>query len=169
MGTDRMADGGITLDTTRFGQIEIRQEQIVEFPKGILGFEAHHHYALIADPEIAPFVHLQSLEDPGLAFTVVNPRIFFPHYKVQVDRQEIMEMAVHNLDSVQTWVIVTVPEDAKAMSANLQGPILINLENNCGKQVVLVRSPYTTRHYLMDELSKHDEVRPSAMRQPAEV
>jgi flagellar assembly factor FliW len=158
-----MAEGAIALNTTRFGDLEVRQDQILEFPKGILGFEAHRHYALIEDVEFAPFVHLQSLEDPALAFTIVNPKIFFPHYKVQVDRQEIMDMAVRNLDSVQTWVIVTVPEDAKSMSANLQGPILINLENNCGKQVVLVRSPYTTRHYLMDELRKQEDVRPSGV------
>lgn len=164
-----MAGNGIMLKTTRFGDLEVAQDQIIEFPKGILGFEANRHYALIADPEFAPFVHLQSLDDPDLAFTVVNPRLFFPHYKVQVDRQEILDMAVRNLESVQTWVIVTVPEDVAAMSANLQGPVLINCENNCGKQVVLVRSPYTTRHYLMDELQKQDSARPVPSRQHAGV
>ena len=145
----------ITVPTTRFGEIEVEQQFIIDFPKGILGFEDKHHFVLIDQPEYSPFMHLQSLDDPSLAFTVVNPRLVFPHYKVQIDRQEIVELDARNLDDIITWVIVTVPADATRMSANLQGPVLVNRQNNRGKQVVLVRSPYTTRHYLMDEITKN--------------
>ena len=154
------------LTTTRFGSFAIDKKNVIEFPKGLLGFEAHTRFYLIDDPDYHPFAHLQAMDDPELAFTVVNPKLFFPHYKVQVDRQEIADLEVDDVCEVNTWVIVTVPEDIDTMSANLQGPILINSANNCGKQVVLVRSPYTTRHYLMDELQKQSASKEAKSRKP---
>ena len=128
---------------------------MVEFPRGLLGFEGYRQYTLIVVPEHDPFVRLQSRDEPDLAFILVNPRLFFPHYKVEVDRREIAELEAPDIRHLMTWAILTLPEDWKTMSANLQGPLLINPQNNRGKQVVLVHSPYTTRHYLLDGLDKH--------------
>jgi len=150
-----MPTAAITVTTTRFGELKTDEEHIVDFPKGLLGFENQRRYALISRPESHPFVHLQSMDDPGLAFVVVNPRLFFPYYKVEIDPREIAELSTTDMGRIETWVIVTVPEDWSRMSANLQGPILVNRANNRAKQVVLVHGPYTTRHYLMDELQKH--------------
>jgi flagellar assembly factor FliW len=147
----------ITVTTTRFGELKTDDAQIIDFPKGLLGFENNRRHVLIGRPEYHPFMHLQSLDDPGLAFIVVNPRLFFPHYKVEIDPREITELSTADSRQLDTWVIVTVPEDWSRMSANLQGPILVNRANNRAKQVVLVHGPYTTRHYLMDELQKRDD------------
>jgi flagellar assembly factor FliW len=149
-----MPKAPVTVTTTRFGDVQTDDGHIIDFPKGLLGFENHRRYALVARPEYHPFVHLQSLDDPALAFIVVNPRLFFPHYKVEVDPREISELAATDTRRLETWVIVTVPEDWTRMSANLQGPILVNRDGNRAKQVVLVHGPYTPRHYLMDELQK---------------
>ena len=149
-----MAAECLTVETTSFGAIEVDETSIIRFPKGLLGFEERRRYILIEDPDHQPFAHLQSADDPSLAFIIVNPKLFFPNYKVQVDRPEIAELSVTDLSRVTTWVIVTVPEEIASMSANLQGPVLINRDKNLGKQVVLMRSPYTTRHYLLDELNK---------------
>ncbi|MBD3298690.1 MAG: flagellar assembly protein FliW [candidate division Zixibacteria bacterium] len=144
----------IAVPTTRFGDLDVDTSKIIDFPKGILGFEANGRFILIEQDDVKPFVYLQSLDDPSLAFIVVEPRLVFPNYKVQIEPQEIADLNVKDINNISMWVIITVPEDVQRMSANLQGPLLINQENNCGKQVVLVRSPYTTRHYLMDEFAK---------------
>jgi len=149
-----MPTSAITVATTRFGDIKTDDGHIIDFPKGILGFENHRRYALLGRPEFHPFVHLQSIDDPGLAFIVVSPKLFFPHYKVEIDPREIAELSTTESAQIETWVIVSVPEDWTRMSANLQGPILVNRANNRAKQVVLVHGPYTTRHYLVDELHK---------------
>ena len=149
-----MPTAAITVTTTRFGELKTDEEHIVDFPKGLLGFENQRRYALISRPESHPFVHLQSMDDPGLAFIVVSPKLFFPHYKVEIDPREIAELSTTESAQIETWVIVSVPEDWTRMSANLQGPILVNRANNRAKQVVLVHGPYTTRHYLVDELHK---------------
>jgi flagellar assembly factor FliW len=100
---------------------------------------------------------MQSLDDPALAFVVVNPRLFFPHYKVEVDPREIAELEAQSADDIVMWTIVTVPDDIKRMSVNLQGPLLLNIKNNRAKQIVLVHSPYTTCHYPADEIQKRKE------------
>jgi len=144
----------LTIETTRFGSVEVDRSAIIQFPRGLLGFEDRCRFILIENPDHQPFAHLQAVDDPSLAFIVVNPKRFFSNYKVQVERPEIAELCVTDLTRIDTWVIVTVPEEIAAMSANLQGPLLINRDKNIGKQVVLMRSPYTTRHYLLDELKK---------------
>ncbi|MBI5868972.1 MAG: flagellar assembly protein FliW, partial [candidate division Zixibacteria bacterium] len=131
-----MTTAPLTVTTTRFGNIETDEGHILDFPKGLLGFENNRRYALLSRPDYQPFMHLQSLDDPGLAFVVVNPRLFFQHYKVEVDPREIVELSVSDTRQLETWVIVTVPEDWTRMSANLQGPILVNRENYRAKQVV---------------------------------
>ena len=83
---------------------------------------------------------------------VVNPLVFFPDYRIEVNPKEIAELKVSQVESVETYVIVNIPDDSKDISANLQGPVLINTENNLGKQLVLVNSEYQVCHSLMEAL-----------------
>lgn len=141
--------------TFRFGELKIPEENIIEFPKGIIGFEQFKKYVLLEREDSDPFCWLQSLEDPNLAFVVINPTIFFKNYKIEIHYKELEDIQVSSLDRIEIFSIVTIPEDMARMSANLLGPLVINLDNNMAKQVVLVNSPYTIQHYIMDELSKN--------------
>jgi len=140
--------------TFRFGELKIPEENIIEFPKGIIGFEQFKKYVLLEREDSDPFCWLQSLEDPNLAFVVINPTIFFKNYKIEIHYKEFEDIQVASLDRIEIFSIVTIPEDLSRMSANLLGPLVINLDNNMAKQVVLVNSPYTIQHFIMDELSK---------------
>jgi flagellar assembly factor FliW len=140
--------------TFRFGELKIPEENIIEFPKGIIGFEQFKKYVLLEREDSDPFCWLQSLEDPNLAFVVINPTIFFKNYKIEIHNKELEDIQVSSLDRIEIFSIVTIPEDLARMSANLLGPLVINLDNNMAKQVVLVNSPYTIQHFIMDELSK---------------
>ena len=144
----------MTISSARFGEVEVPVDDIIEFPRGLLGFENAKRFVLLAQPEFEPFGHLHSLDDPELSFIVVSPRLIFPHYKVEIDPREVADLDAANATDITVFVIVTVPETVSRMSANLQGPLLINPQNKRGKQVVLVHSPYTTCHYIEDELSK---------------
>ena len=74
--------------TSRFGAIEIKETEIIKFPEGLLGFNHLHEYVLLKDPKQEPFLWLQSLEDPNLAFVVVSPFLFFPGYEINVKAHE---------------------------------------------------------------------------------
>jgi flagellar assembly factor FliW len=140
--------------TFRFGELEIPDQNIIEFPKGIIGFEQFKKYILLEREDSDPFCWLQSLEDPNLAFVVINPTIFFKNYKIEIHYKELEDIQVRSLERIEIFTIVTIPDDISRMSANLLGPLVVNLDNNYAKQVVLVNSPYTIQHFLMDELSK---------------
>jgi len=153
-GDKPVANKQVVVKTFRFDEITVDRNLIITMPKGLLGFENGHRYVIIETPDSEPFKWLQSLDDPALAFVVVNPIVFFSEYRIDVDRRELEELKIADPELVITYVIVSVPDgDMAGMSANLQGPIVINTENNLAKQLVLVNGPYTTCHLLMKQIN----------------
>lgn len=142
--------------TIRFGELEIPDEKIITMSKPILGFENLKRYCLIERKDCEPFLWYQSIEDPAAAFPVVNPLLFFPDYKIEVNPREIEELHIRDVKSVETYTIVTIPADPANMTINLQGPILINTETCLAKQLVLVNSGYDVKYYVMRGTSKQD-------------
>jgi flagellar assembly factor FliW len=140
------------IDSVRFGQLEIPDDKIITMQRPILGFESLVSFCLIQREDMEPFHWLHSTEDPSIAFIVLNPAVFYEDYRIEVNPKEIAELEIIDLKSVETYVIVTVPEDPKKMSVNLQGPILINTENGFAKQLILVNSDYRVQHFVADEV-----------------
>ncbi len=134
------------IDSHRFGPLEVPEDKIITMERPILGFEHLKRFCLIEMTELAPFHWMQSTEDPTVAFLVMNPVIFFSDYRIEINSQEIAELEVNDPASVETYVILTIQKDESDISANLQGPILINTANNKGKQLVLVNSRYKVQH-----------------------
>jgi len=140
--------------TTRFGEIDCKENDVIILPKGVLGFSQLTRYVIIERQETAPFKWLQSVEDPNVAFVVMDPVELFPSYKLEIDERELEELNYVNSRDLLTYVIVTVPQDATQASADLLGPLVINPKKRLAKQAVMSNSPYTTRHYLLDEFKK---------------
>ena len=140
------------VQTTRFGPIEVPEEKQIHLQKPVLGFEELSVFFLVEQDEFRPFMWLQSAEREELAFLVVNPVLVCPDYRIEVHSKEVGDLCVTRLDKVETYVIVTVPDDPREVSINLQGPIVINTENNFAKQLVLVNSRYQVRYRLLDEV-----------------
>ncbi len=138
------------VQTERFGPIEVPEEKLITMQKPVLGFEDMTTFFLVEQDEFHPFMWLQSVERQDLAFIVINPSMICPGYRIQIHANEIGDLVVTRPEKVETYVIVTVPEDPREISANLQGPILINTENNFAKQLVLVNSHYSVCHRLLD-------------------
>jgi flagellar assembly factor FliW len=145
------------IQTERFGQLKVPDEKLIKMQKPILGFERLSVYCLVEEEEFRPFLWLQSIEDPSVAFIVVNPLVFFPDYRIEVHSNELAELMISRPDRVETYVVVTLPKDATRMSADLQGPVLINTENNRAKQLVLVNSDYRIKHSIFDALEDTGE------------
>jgi flagellar assembly factor FliW len=134
----------------RFGQLEVPDSKIIDMARPILGFEHLERFCLVDMPELRPLLWMQSVEDPSVAFLIGNPLLFQADYTIKVNPQEIAELKVNRVESVETYVIVTIPEDPRATSVNMQGPILINTDTNLAKQLVLVNSPYQVRHFVLE-------------------
>lgn len=138
------------VDTQKFGQLDVPDNKIITMEKPVLGFENVCRYCLVEVDEIKPFLWLQAVDEQSLTFLVVNPLAFFPDYRIEINSKELGDLKINRVESVETYVIVTVPEKTADMSVNLQGPILINTENGRGKQLVLVNSDYKVRHRLVE-------------------
>jgi len=142
--------------TTRdFGDIEIKETEIILFQEGIPGFEEHTKYVMIknADEEL-PFHWLQSIENPQLAFIVMNPFIFKKDYDFSIPKTVVDKLGIKGYENVDIYTIVNIPEDFNQMTANLLAPVIINPESGLGKQLLLEGTQYRTKHLIVAEINQ---------------
>ena len=133
--------------TTRFGVIDIREDRVINFPKGLLGFGAARRFCLLEPNDDACFFWLQSVEDPALAFVVTDPSLFVPEFNVPIRAEQMEELGVSKLEDAQVFVIVNKLDET--LTGNLQGPLIINTLTRMGEQMVLAEKRWTTRHPLV--------------------
>jgi flagellar assembly factor FliW len=123
---------------------------MLHFPAGLLGFPDVSDYVLLDLEPDMPCKCLQAAHGADLAFIVIDPCRLMPDYRVAVDEQDLRDLDVHDPKALRFLAILTIPVDApEQTTANLQGSILVNTENHHAKQLVLVQSPYHTRHPLL--------------------
>ena len=142
----------LKIQTIRFGEVEVAESDIITMDDGLLGFPTLHGYALISDPEQAPFIWLQSIEEPELAFVVVDPYIFFPGYQILAKSEELQSIGLPNISEGTILTIVVIPLNPMDITTNLRGPIVVNPENNKAKQLVLIDDRYHTKHFLLRDI-----------------
>ncbi|MBN1649088.1 MAG: flagellar assembly protein FliW [Spirochaetales bacterium] len=142
------------INAKAFGQIEICEKQIIHFPLGILGFENLKQYALL-DSEQPPFYWLQSLDVREIAFVLINPYLFRPDYDLQIANEDYDLIRLDKADTENRLVfaIVTIPEKSEDMTANLQGPLIINKHNKYAIQSISTNPDYRVKHHILSELS----------------
>ena len=140
----------ITLESTRFGSIDVPAEAVVEFPNGLIGLGGTR-YALIADEEDAAFLWLHSLDDPALALPVTNPFRFFGGYEVVLPDAEAARIGVTDPDETDVYVTVRAAEQLEDFSCNLRAPILVG--NGRGYQVINEAEDAPVRAALFSEVA----------------
>ena len=138
------------VNTKPFGEIEVDDRQRIKFPHGILGFEDIKEYVII-NAEQEPFFWLQSIEVQDTAFVLINPDIFRQDYSKKI-LQEIGETGKQDPENFLIFAIVTIPSEHKEMTANLQGPILIDRKNKTGIQMISDNPEWNVRHKILDEM-----------------
>lgn len=138
--------------TRPYGEMEIDERQRIGLPWGLLGFEDLRDWVLL-DAAQAPFYWLQSLQRPEVAFVLIDPLVFRPDYEPGADPAELAGLELAAPGDALVLVIVTVPSEGARMTANLQGPLLINRRTRTGRQVVSLDPRWGVRHVIADELS----------------
>ncbi len=137
----------MNVETTRFGGVEVDEHRVINFPVGLLGFAAYTSYALLQPHDDGAFFWLQSVEAPELAFVVTEPGLWVPEYEVPIRREQMDGLALERPDDAQVFVIVN--KYGRTLTANLQGPLVINVGNRRGMQLVLAERRWTTRHEIV--------------------
>lgn len=141
------------VQTKTMGPVEVANEHIISIPSGLFGFEEYTDFALI-DSEYQPLIWLQSMQDKNLAFLLIDPFFICPEYEVDVDDKTLGKIGIIDPSDVVVFSIVTVPQDGTSVTANLQGPLIINRKNNKCMQVILNDTKWTTKHNIIEALRK---------------
>ncbi len=138
------------ITTTKFGEIEIEEEKIITMPLGLLGFPENKRFVIFQHKENSPFFWYQSLDDPSLAVVITNPLLFKPDYQVSPE-SVLREMKWSDESNLDVFVIVTIPRGRpQDMTANLIGPILVNLNTKEAVQMIITDDTYTHKYPLLE-------------------
>jgi flagellar assembly factor FliW len=113
----------ITIDSARFGTIEIPTDRVIEFPNGLIGLGGRR-YAIVPTGSDSAFSWLHSLDDPALALPVANPWRFFSDYAVELADEQSAGITADPGD-VEVWVTVRAGSQLSDFYANLRAPILV--------------------------------------------
>jgi flagellar assembly factor FliW len=134
--------------TTRFGEIEIDENDIYTFPDGIPGFEQDKRYTVLDLEGLDGFACLQCVDRGELGFIIVNPFAFYPGYEFSIPDGDAGLLEVEDTSDLSVWSIVTVKDRLESATVNLVAPIVLNMRKRLGKQVILVDPGLSTRHAL---------------------
>ena len=144
------------INTKPYGEIEVSEKQKIHFPDGLFGFEQMRDYFLL-DSREGPFYWLQAADQPELAFILINPRLFKEDYQLSVSEEDFKSIGAREGKDVIDFAIVTVPEDAQKISANLMGPIIINRKTRKARQAISVNNEYSVKHFIVEEMKVKKE------------
>jgi len=136
------------LQSTRFGELEIEESQILTFAQGIPGFLEEKSFALLPGPADTPFLYLQSCQDADLTFVLLDIFAVFKDYEFRLDDAVVkaLELSQDNLPAI--YNIVNVPAKTEDMTVNLAAPVVVHPETRQAMQVILHDTQYSTRHRL---------------------
>jgi flagellar assembly factor FliW len=139
--------------TKPYGEMEIAEAQRIKFPRGLFGFEELREFALL-DATQHPFYWLQSIERVEVAFVLIDPLFFRPDYTPDVDADELADIGVANGEDALVFSIVTIPDNSSLMTANLQGPLILNRRTREGRQSISTNPRWGVRHVILEELAR---------------
>ena len=137
----------MNVQTTRFGTVDVDAERVITFDTGLLGFADCKRYVLLQPDDDAVFVWLQSCDDPALAFVVTDPALWVGDYEASIRPEQMQELGLEKLEDAQVFVIVNRYD--QSLTANLQGPIVVNALKRSAMQLVLADRRWTTRHEIV--------------------
>lgn len=126
--------------TRLFGEIDIEDSKIITLEGGMIGFPDMKKFALVFDEEKkerGKIKWLQSMDDAEVAFPVMDPVEVKEDYNPTVNDELLKPLG--NLTDENTFVLVTVTasKNIKELSINLKAPIIINLDNMKGAQLIV--------------------------------
>ncbi len=141
-----------------FGQVSYEEGQTIHIANGLFGFESYTEYLPIPFQEDSDsMISLQSLEDEGLSFILMNPFTIFPEYNPSLSDRDIEELGAGSKEDISYYVICVIRDSVAASTVNLKAPLIVNVLTRQAKQIILDQPEYSFRHALGDLKRKEAE------------
>ncbi|MCZ8514875.1 flagellar assembly protein FliW [Paenibacillus filicis] len=129
--------------------VQLIHEKVIRFNGSILGFENYDEFLVTLVEDDSPYAYLQSLQDENIGFLVVTPFVFHPEYTFEIDDKHKTILGLKTLEEVAVFTTVTIREPYTQSTVNLLAPLVINITNGQGRQIVLPpKSNYGTNEPL---------------------
>ena len=142
------------IPTAHFGEVEIDDKKILTFDKGLPGLEEDTRYALLSNEDSRPVSWLQSLDHREVSLPVMDPFLVCPDYSFDISQNDVEALAVDEIKDVYVLSILVIPKNVNAMTINLSAPIIINVRNSKGCQIILDDRKYRVRVPVSELLEK---------------
>ncbi len=139
------------LKTRLFGEVEVKDEEVIHFTKPILGFDDCRQYLLMENESIFPTFWLQSVNNPNLAFPVVSPFSVDDNYSINLQNLDLDDMNLQSPDEALVLTLMVVPETLSSIRTNLRAPIIYNPQKRIAKQLILYEEKYPIHFYIIDD------------------
>lgn len=139
--------------TAQFGDLEYSPDAVIQFPRGLPGFEHCHRFVFIEQPALAPVIHLQSLESLDICFLALPVRSIAPDYHLILPPEDAQTLqlpeASHITSATLCLALLSVAENGQA-TANLLAPIVMNVATRIAVQSVRSDAVYSHQHPLKE-------------------
>ncbi len=139
----------MVFETTRFGQIEVPEEEIIRMARGMPGLDHLRRFVVIPHPvQPSPFLWFQSLDTPEIAFVLISPQTLIPSYQPDIPDETLNQIEAQESDKVAVFNVVNFTDGGEHCFANLCAPIVLNMRTRAAIQVILDEKRHPVRHEL---------------------
>jgi flagellar assembly factor FliW len=136
------------IQSTRFGELDIAEDQLLEFPHGMPGFSEEKKFAFMEYQPDSPFYFLQSVADADLTFLMIDPFRFFNDYEFAMDDELLAEIGLSDENPPLVFNIASVKDTLENMTVNLAAPVLVNFRDRKAVQLVIEKTEFPMRYPL---------------------
>lgn len=148
------------VQTKFFGEVELDDNKVIEFPNGIIGFEDFKKFAILYDIEDdrdTKISWLQSLEEPTLALPVVDPLAVTTEYTPMIEDELLKPLGNPADEDLLFLLVMTVPSDMTKVTANMKAPVIISTEERKGVQLIVDNADYPVKFNVYESVQKMKE------------
>ncbi len=142
------------IQTSHFGEVEIDDSKILQFENGLPGLQDDKRFALLSVEDSKPINWLQSLDHREISLPVIDPFIIKPDYSFEISKDDVNALGIKRIKDVYVLCILVIPRNVKIMTVNLAAPVIINVRNSKGCQIILDDRKYSVRTPITEIVGK---------------
>ena len=146
--------------TKFFGEVDIEDSKILDFPNGIIGFENFTKFSIIYDVDNecdTRISWLQSMEEPALALPIIDPLAITSEYAPMIEDELLKPLGDPADEDLLFLLVMTVPSDMTKVTANMKAPIIINAKECKGVQLIVENTDYPVKFNIYESVQKMKE------------
>ncbi|WP_234119603.1 flagellar assembly protein FliW [Clostridium hydrogenum] len=139
------------LYTKYHGTKEYDEKDVIDFPKGLPGFKDLKKFIIFPIEENNVFSMLHSIENLEIGLVVVSPFYAMKEYEFNLEEHIINELKVEKEEDIVVLSTVCFNNNIKKVTTNLKAPIIINIKQKIGEQLILDDAKYSIKYPLLKE------------------